>query len=394
MAELLDAYGRPVDLGLLKEEQAGPQFAGLRNIFSIAHPTVALTPDKLLGILRNAEIGDPFLYLEMAEEMEEKDLHYHSVLQTRKMAVSQLDLSVQAAGEDDEARADADFIRAVVLEGDLDLASIIYDVMDALGKGFSVAEIIWDTEGRYWIPQRIVWRDPRWFMFDWVSGEQVLVRTLRTEGPMIPPTRMIHTASGEIGIQPATAPLHPFKFITHIAKAKAGIPIRGGLARAAGWSYLFKNYVLKDWVTFAELYGQPLRVGKYGPGATDNDKNLLLRAVANMGTDASAVVPDSMVIELLENKQTTASSKLYEDFCEYIDKQISKAVLGQTLTTELPRGGGSRAAAQVHDAVRRDLSQDDARKLAATLNRDLVRPLIDLNRGTRRRYPKIAIGFP
>ncbi len=59
---------------------------------------------------------------------------------------------------------------------------------------------------------------------------------------------------GDIGIQPMTEPLLPYKFIVHVAKAKAGLPIRGGLARAAGWTYLFKNYVLKDWVTFAEVY--------------------------------------------------------------------------------------------------------------------------------------------
>ena len=84
--------------------------------------------------------------------------------------------------------------------------------------------------------------------------------------------------AASIGIQPMTEPLVPYKFIVHVAKAKAGLPIRGGLARAAGWAYLFKNYVLKDWVTFAEVYGQPLRVGKYGPGATEQDKETLLQS--------------------------------------------------------------------------------------------------------------------
>ena len=62
---------------------------------------------------------------------------------------------------------------------------------------------------------------------------------------------------------------------------------------------------------------------------------------------------------------------LYERFCEYIDRQVSKAVLGQTLTSDLPRGAGSRAAAQVHDGVRRDILGADARRPAATLTRDL-----------------------
>lgn len=195
------------------------------------------------------------------------------------------------------------------------------------------------------------------------------------------------------GIQPMTEPLLPYKFITHVAKAKAGLPIRGGLARAAGWSYLFKNYVLKDWITFAEVFGQPLRVGKYGNGATEQDKETLLQAVANIGTDAAAIIPESMVIEFTEARQS-GSAELYQSFCEYLDAQVSKAVLGQTLTTEMPHGGGSRAAAEVHDSVRQDILSADARRLTATLNRDLVKPIVDLNFGPRRCYPQLSLGLP
>ena len=43
--------------------------------------------------------------------------------------------------------------------------------------------------------------------------------------------------------------------------------------------------------------------------------------------------------------------------------------------------GGSRAAAEVHEGVRRDILNADARRLAATLARDLVRPIVELNMG-------------
>ena len=81
-------------------------------------------------------------------------------------------------------------------------------------------------------------------------------------------------------------------------------------------------------------------------------------------------------------------------FVEYLDAQVSKAVLGQTLTTEMPRSGGSRAAAQVHEGVRRDILNADAKRLAATLARDLVRPIVELNMGPQRQYPKIELGLP
>ena len=332
-------------------------------------------------------------------------MHYLSVLGTRKNAVAQLDLIVRAASSAAEDQRAAAMVREMICDGPIQLDSVLFDVLDAVGKGFSATEIMWDTSGREWFPAQLKWRDPRWFAFDWISGEEMLVRTLK--GEIIPvegdaaaaqPTHfggegILSSLRGGIGIQPMTAPLAPYKFVTHFAKAKAGLPIRGGLARAAGWAYLFKNYILKDWVTFAEVFGQPLRVGKYHPGASEQDKQALLSAVSRIGTDAAAIMPESMVIEFTEAHQN-GSSELYQTFCQYLDAQVSKAVLGQTLTTEMPRSGGSRAAAQVHEGVRRDIMNADARRLAATLARDLVRPIVELNMGPQRQYPKIELGLP
>jgi phage gp29-like protein len=328
---LYDAYGRAVDTAQLREEQAAPTMTGVRNIYSVMHPSVGLTPEKLGAVLRQAEFGDPFLYLELAEEMEEKDLHYLAVLGTRKETVAGLQLAVRPSSGAAADVRNADMVRELLLGGTLNLASVLFDILDALGKGFSATEIIWDTSGREWTPARMLWRDPRWFTFDWISGEQLLVRTLGGEGLNRPDAEargeshfeqraaVLHNGRSTDswrGRQPMTSPLEPFKFVVHLSKAKSGLPIRAGLARAAGWSYLFKNYILKDWVTFAEVYGQPLRLGKYGAGATENDKQALLSAVANIGTDAAAIVPDSMLIEFVEARQT-GTAELYERFCEY-----------------------------------------------------------------------------
>jgi phage gp29-like protein len=356
MTMLYDAYGREVDMGRLRNEQAAATMTGVRNIYSQMHPLVGLTPERLASILRQAESGDPFLYLELAEEMEEKDLHYLAVLSTRKEAIAGLALVIRPASGDVEDVRLADMVRELLLAGTLNLASTLFDILDAIGKGFSATEIIWDTSGPEWMPAQLIWRDPRWFTLDWITGEQLLVRTLDADSESahladqageghyergLAATRVSRTSDGLQTTQPMTAPLDPFKFIVHFSKTKSGLPIRGGLARAAGWSYLFKNYVLKDWITFAEIFGQPLRLGKYGPGATSADKQALLSAVANIGTDAAAIIPDSMLIEFTEARQT-GRAELYERFCEYLDRQVSKAVLGQTLTTDLPPGSGSR----------------------------------------------------
>ncbi len=402
---LYDYLGRKVELPALKRVQAAPTLAGIRNIYSTTHVAAGLTPERLASVLRVAEYGDPYYYLELCEDIEERDLHYSGILNTRKRAVAQLEPIIKPASKASEDQKRADFVRETLLESDLDLNLV--SVLDSLGKGFSASEILWDQSGAQWMPDHIVWRDPRWFMFDWISGEELLVRTLESVGPTIPgvpgagsvsvykPSQGA-AADARIGYQPMTAPLAPFKFIVHISKSKAGFPIRGGLTRIAAWAYLFKIYILKDWATFVEIFSEPMRVGKYGAGATDEDKQALLRAISSITTDSAAVMPDSMQMDFIETAaQARASVELYEKFCQYMDSAMSKLVLGQTLTTEMPgRGGGSRAAAQVHGEVKRDILSYDARELSRTLTQQLVKPLVDLNFGPQKRYPQFWLGLP
>src|SRR4051794_16915564 len=89
---LVDKYGMPLRREPLTRELAAATMAGVRSI-QTGHPAQGLTPVRLAQLLRAAETGDPIGYLELAEEMEEKDLHYLSVMGTRKRAISQLPIT-------------------------------------------------------------------------------------------------------------------------------------------------------------------------------------------------------------------------------------------------------------------------------------------------------------
>jgi phage gp29-like protein len=134
--KLYDAYGREVDTAYLRDEQAAPTMAGVRNIYSVMHPSVGLTPEKLIAIQREAEAGDPYLYLELAEEMEEKDLHYLAVISTRKQAIAGAELIVTPASEAAEDLRAADLVQDFVGGGAFDLESALYDILDAVAKVF------------------------------------------------------------------------------------------------------------------------------------------------------------------------------------------------------------------------------------------------------------------
>lgn len=363
---LVDQYGNPIKRNELLEEQATPSMFGVRNILS-SSVTAGLNPGRLANILRSADDGDIEAYLAMAEELEEKDPHYQSVLGTRKRAVAQMDITVEAASTDAVDEENAQLIRDWL--GRDQLEGEFFDMLDALGKGFSVTEIMWDTTADVWLPKDLVWRDPRWFQFDRVDGTTV---RLREQGSIN-------------GVD-----LRPYKFIIHRTKAKSGLTVRGGLARTCAWPFLFKNFSVKDWVVFCEAYGQPIRVGKYGPGATEKDRDILLRAVANIGSDAAAIIPESMIIEFVEAQNKGNSTDAFERLATFCDKQMSKAVIGQTTTADAAANG--LAGNQAHNDVRGDISRSDAKQLAATLNQQLIPAIINLNKGIQKKYPRIRIG--
>jgi phage gp29-like protein len=360
---LVDQYERPISTVKLKQEQAAPTTRGVRQHYAL-HPAANLTPGKLANLLRDSIDGDPEAYLALAEDMEERNEHYAGVIGTRKRQVSGLTITVEAAGDDAQSVAAAELVREVIDRDSFE--DELFDILDAIGKGFSATEIIWDTSEGQWRPKALKWRDPRWFVFDQTDGETLLLRDVA-----------------------GNAPLEPYKWITHFAKVKSGLPIRGGLARASAWTFLFKSFSAKDWAIFCEAYGQPLRLGKYGPGASEADKETLLRAVSTIGVDFAAIIPQSMLIEIV-GANLSGNHELYEKRCDWLDRQTSKLVLGQTATTDAIAGG--HAVGKTHDGVRDDIEKSDARQLRATLVRDLFRALIDLNMGPQKSYPRVKIG--
>lgn len=358
---------KPIRKQELTQEIAAPSMTGVRNIWDQYSVASGLTPDRLAAVLRNAVDGDHHEYLLLAEEMEERDWHYSSVLGTRKRAVTGIEATVEAGSDDAEHQKHADAVRELVRRPEF--GDMLDDALDGLGKGYSVSEIIWDRSGKEWQPEEYRHRDPRFFMFDRVNR-----RTLR----------LLDDTNTFDGL-----PLPGYKFIAHVPKLKSGIPIRGGLARLASTAYMCKAFTLADWMAFAEVFGMPLRLGRYGNGATEKDINTLINAVANIGTDAAAVIPDSMRIDFQEAGKSTGGHELFLKLAEWLDKQVSKAVLGQTATTEGTPGKLGSDDAQ--GEVRKDILIADAKQLGNTLNRDLVKPYIDLNFGPQDNYPRILL---
>lgn len=365
VVKLLGPDGLPVRKELLEKELATPGLASVRNAWA---GTVAsgLTPERAGSLLRQAAEGDAHDYLVLAEEMEERDLHYAAVVGARKRAISSVDLVLKAPSESERHQEMTDAVREVV---DSPSFFELKDyLVDGIAKGLSVVETVW-RRGKMWFPHRYEHRDLRFFTFDKETGRKVLLLD---------------------DSKPEGIPLPPFKFIIHIPRLKTGLPIRGGLARLAIVGFLCKSYTIKDWMAFLEVFGMPLRLGRYGEAATKEDRQTLMRAVANLGTDAAAILPESMKIEFVEavKNSGTGQGNIFKETADWWDRQLSKAVLGQTASTEGTPGKLGNEHAQ--ENVRRDILRSDCRQLCLTLNRDIIKPFVDLNFGTQKKYPRLA----
>jgi phage gp29-like protein len=160
------------------------------------------------------------------------------------------------------------------------------------------------------------------------------------------------------------------------------------------WVYLFKNYALKDWNIFNEVFGMPLRLGKYDPSASNEERESLQQAITSLGSDAAAIISKDTEIEFIETHSRGGSRENpFMTMAEFCNREMSKAILGQTLTTDVSQATGTYGAAKVHHQVRRDIIQSDADNLTSTLRGQLIKPLVGFNFGWDRSLPYLQFYF-
>lgn len=354
MVELVDVQGRPIR----RQELGGePQTAAVAQLYRefADHPSRGLTPAKLSRILEEAERGDLVSQARLGEDMEEKDAHLFAELSKRRRAILGLSWDLQPP-PDASARERDEVARVEAIIRSMDWESVLYDAAGAILHGYACLEYSWDRSGGEWRPAALEYRQPDWFMCRPEDRNTLLLRTPDGLGES----------------------LRPWGWMVHTHKAKSGYLVRGGLSRVLAWPYLFRNFSARDLAEFLEIYGLPLRLGKYPAGAGEQEKATLMRAVVNIGHAAAGIIPQGMDLEFQEAAK--GASDPFMAMMSWAEGSISKAILGGTLTSQTSdSGGGAYALGEVHNEVRHDILISDARQLARTLTQQLVEPLARLN---------------
>lgn len=351
-----------------KQTDNSARVAQLRREFA-EHPSSGLTPATLAVILKNAEQGNLLEQCYLAEDIEEKDGHIQAEIFKRKMALTDIDWQIEPpVNASAQEQKDAANIEQMLKDVE-DWHNIVFGMGDGILKGFSNIEFEWGFYNNFRIPEAFVHRPATWFQLHHDDQDCIALRD--------------QTGKGE--------KLRPLNWLQHRHPAKSGYAARIGLIRQLAWPFIFKNYSVRDLAEFLEIYGIPIKLGKYPSGATDNEKSRLLQAVLGIGHNAGGIIPKGMDIEFHEAAKGGGSDPFMTmmSWCERIQ---SKVILGQTLTSQVD-STGSQALGNVHNEVRQDIRDHDLRQMANTLNRDLVLPMHALNsasyRGDPRRKPRI-----
>jgi len=357
---LYDQFNRPIQRPESKPTRRPLAAAPLSNAYR-DYVANGLTPQKLAALLVEADNGNIRQQAELFDQIEERDGHILGEIGKRKNVILDVEFSVTPASEDARDVEIADAAQEMI-ESITDWPDVLVSMQDAVGKGFASLELFWDvSEGQAGIDQ-IEFIEQNRFVFTDAAGQISRIPRLITESAIM----------GE--------EIPAFRTVFHSYGGKSGHPVRNAIHRICTWWYLFKNYAIKDWIIFLEVFGMPLRLGKYPSNASTADKDALEIAIRTLGSDAAGIISESTAIEFIESAKGTANAEIYEKLASFGNREISKAILGATLTAEVGQTG-SYAAANTHNDVRLDLMRSDARALASTVRDQILRPWVGFNYG-------------
>lgn len=329
------------------------QYTGIATETPTPGSGVFTNQDRILRTQSYQELAWYDLYDEV-----ERDPQVNASMTSAKLNIAGLDWSVEPYDDSERSKKIAEFVQSN-FENLENFSQDLYELMDALGKGFSVSECIWDI-GYETRLKTIMNRPQRRFQFD-AHTRALKLRTL--SDPWY----------GQ--------PLPDYKFIVHRISSKYENPFGDALDQTIYWFWLFKRMVAKFWVTNLETSTAPIPIVKHPASASKELKQEALDVARQIRSGAYGRIPDSMELMWAEAQNMMAANVSFAEALRYFDEQITKSIAGQTLTSEASGAGGagSRALGSVHQITQNQRDVFRAKGLASTLNATVVKWIVDFN---------------
>lgn len=351
-----------------------------------------VTLSYIASVMRTCLTGYRREYVDLLDELLERDPHMYAVCAQRIHAVSGGELQITAAEceEKDEERAEE--IRAYVDR----CIKRIPDFQQAISQlqwggvfyGVGASEITWGQDADGYYPARLHWIHSRrlnypdagsWSVRIWDQGGVFTQSVTTGNWPETPTANLFGVKADEL----------PGKFIVHAPAVRGNYPTRDGLGRqVAIWSAL-KLMAARGGAQYIERFGKPWVVAYYKTAEKENehrtaDADDIAAAeesakALGLGSLSSATLPDSVSLDIFGPAANAPGRQLFhKQFIDLCNSEISKAALGQTDTTEAGPNG-SRGAVEVRKQGTQELYRYDAACLADTVKNDLTDWIVRIN---------------
>ncbi|ALG67884.1 DUF935 domain-containing protein [Beggiatoa leptomitoformis] len=237
---------------------------------------------------------------------------------------------------------------------------IIWQIAEAVFRGYSAIEIVWEKQGDYLLPAQILPRPNRRFIFNYEGEPRLLTRDSPVMGEELP----------------------PYKFLLTRHMPSYTNPYGEAVFSSCFWTYTFKHGGFKYWSKFCERFGTPWTIGKYPAGTDEITQAKLLQGLEQMVEMAVSIIPSDGEVQLLE---PTARGESHDNFIKACNKEMGIALTSQTLASDI-QGNGSRAAAETHRGREQAGFECDREMVSQTLS-ELCRWITEINIGTEAEPP-------
>lgn len=319
--------------------------------------------------------------LDYFDDIEIKDGHYRHCIRTRKSALLSRQYDILPASEDPRDVEIAEFVKWNLENIEGTFKQDLREILDAIAMGYSVSEIIYYkiSEGKYagkWGLKALRHKPAKVFIFKTDDKGR-----LKEDGFCI-------CIPGTLEERPVPKE----KFVHFVFDSKYENPYGRGLGSTCAWYTWFKKNGAKFWLIFLEKFGSPTPKATIPKGATKADIERIDAILRTFQQQTGIRVPEGFEITLLE--ATRRGDAGYQYLLDWCDRQMSKAILGQTLTSDVgERGTGSYALGKVHAHVKEEIVQADAEEVQEVINEQVIRRLVDYNYVVSE-YPKFVFIFP
>lgn len=231
---------------------------------------------------------------------------------------------------------------------DFNLPAFIEGYVGAWNLGHQPFEIPWTQAGNLVMPREVVAKPAEWFVYDPLGWWKYVTKDNRDGVPIDPATR---------------------NFLFPAIDASYDNPYGIGAFSGVFWPVTFKRGGMKFWLLFIEKYGMPHVSIKVAAGASETERAQALAAGRRMIQDAVLVLTESQSYELIEAKSPGSNNDMFRSFLDYLNDEISLAVIHQTMTSDVSAKGGGYASSKTGETVLTSASFALARHIEFGMNR-------------------------